>query len=283
MAAQLNGAIEDASDYARVVTMAASIEMLHTASLVHDDVIDDALLRRGAPTLNATWNKGSTVLAGDYMFGRSAYFSAQTNNMRVIQIFSDTLQVIVNGELRQLFARNDYHQDKDEYYRRIYAKTASLFCAASEGAAILANMSADETDRLRNFGYNFGMAFQIVDDILDFTGTTGTLGKPAGSDLRQGTVTLPFFYFLRERTDQDLYVAMLEERFEQGLRDNNQIWLDTVDQVVAELHAGNAIEDARREAWAFLQEAAQCLAPLTESQYKESMLGLCDFVLQRTF
>jgi octaprenyl-diphosphate synthase len=130
----LESSMDDSTDsYRRVVSLAASVEMLHTATLVHDDVIDDALLRRGAATLNASWTKGSTVLAGNFMFGRAAYFSSETDDMRVIDIFSDTLQVIVNGEVRQLFARFDYVQDKEEYYQRIYAKTASLFCAATEG------------------------------------------------------------------------------------------------------------------------------------------------------
>ena len=123
-----------------MISLAASVEMLHTSTLVHDDVIDGALLRRGAPTLNAQWTRGSTVLAGDYMFARAAYFAAETGNPRVIQIFSDTLEVIVNGELRQLWSRRQFHQDVDEYYRRIEAKTASLFRAAAEAAGVLAGL-----------------------------------------------------------------------------------------------------------------------------------------------
>src|SRR5690606_6596702 len=146
--------------------------------LVHDDVIDGALLRRGAPTLNALWNRGATILAGNFMFARAAYFAAETNNPRVIRIFANTLETIVNGELHQLSARHDFRQDKDDYYQRIYAKTASLFAAATEAAAILAGLAETEVQALRAYGHNLGMAFQIVDDILDFTGSDATLGKP---------------------------------------------------------------------------------------------------------
>jgi len=181
-----------------LIALAAAVEMLHTATLVHDDVIDGALLRRDAPTLNASWSAGATVLAGDYMFARSAKFAAETGNVRVITIFSDTLRVIVDGEMRQLSDRNDFRQDRQAYYQRIYAKTASLYSAATEAAAVLVGLSPDRVQALKSFGYQFGMAFQIVDDILDFVGTDTTLGKPVGSDLRQGTLTLPFLYYLRE-------------------------------------------------------------------------------------
>ena len=197
LTAQLIDAPADNQIDDAVIALAAAVEMLHTSTLVHDDVIDGALLRRGAPTLNANWNGGATVLAGNYMFGTAAHFAAETGVPRVIRLFADTLRVIVDGELRQLAARNQYEQEKAGYYERIYAKTASLFCAATEGAAILTGMSETVIRQLRDFGYNFGMAFQIVDDILDFTGDESTLGKPAGSDLRQGTLTLPFFYYLR--------------------------------------------------------------------------------------
>ena len=230
LTAELNG---PASWREAAISLAAAVEMLHTATLVHDDVIDDALLRRGAPTLNASWTKGATVLAGNFMFGRAAYFAAETGNMRVIDIFSETLQEIVNGELRQLFARHDYEQDKQEYFQRIYAKTASLFCAATEGAAVLSGLPDDRVKLLRDFGYNLGMAFQIVDDILDFTGDDDTLGKPAGSDLRQGVLTLPFFYYLRSQAHPEMLLAHLEERSDHAGLNGSDLWDETVDDVVA--------------------------------------------------
>ncbi len=283
MAAEFNGPMQGTPAYGRVLSLAASVEMLHTATLVHDDVIDDALLRRGAPTLNAKWSKGSTVIAGNYMFGQAAQFSAETGSMRVIRLFSDTLDIIVNGELHQLFARDEFGQAKESYYRRIYAKTASLFCAATEGAAVLSNLPEVQIEQLRAFGYNFGMAFQIVDDILDFTGNETTLGKPAGGDLRQGTLTLPFFYYLNGHPHPDALVAELEEKIEARDQGDDALWADTVQEVVAAVRASRAIQDAQAEAMDFLDKARHSLADLPDNEYRASLLGLCDFVVQRTY
>ncbi len=283
MAAEFNGSLQATPAYARIIALAASVEMLHTATLVHDDVIDGALLRRGAPTLNASWLGGSTVLAGNYLVGSAAHFSAETENVDVIRTFSETLKIIVDGELRQLLDRHQYQQEKSAYYERIYAKTASLFCAATEGAAILSGLNDDAVQQLRAYGYHFGMAFQIVDDMLDFTGNEATLGKPAGSDLRQGTLTLPFFYFLRQHPNPAALVAMLAGSQNESEMDDPQIWLQTVEQLVKEVCASPAIEGARQEAHTFLKQAQTSLAPLPDSVYKQSMLGLCDFVVQRTY
>ena len=265
------------------VALAASVEMLHTATLVHDDVIDESLLRRGAPTLNASWSKGSTVLAGNFMFGRAAKFVSETNNVRVIDIFSDTLQVIVNGELRQLFARFDYNQERDEYLERIYAKTASLFCAATEGAAVLAGLPEPQTEQLRLFGYNLGMAFQIVDDILDFTSDHSTLGKPAGSDLSQGTLTLPFFYYLQAQSQPHQFLAHLEKSHSRAGMNGTDLWQKTVAETVQEMRASDAIRFAQQDAFEYADLARTNLEQFADSVFKRSMLGLCDFVVDRTF
>ncbi|MFN8494838.1 MAG: polyprenyl synthetase family protein [Caldilineaceae bacterium] len=283
MAAEFNGSWQGKPEYERVIALAASVEMLHTATLVHDDVIDGALLRRGAPTLNAVWSGGSTVLAGNYMFGNAARFSAETQNIRVIHNFSETIKIIVDGELRQLLDRNNYQQEKNAYYQRIYAKTASLFCAATEGAAILSGLPETNIRQLREYGYNLGMAFQIIDDILDFTGNEATLGKPAGSDLRQGTLTLPFFYFLHSHSDPEALVAELEEKHTQAEFGAPQLWQQTVTALVGDVCASDAIEAARQEARSFLRYAQANLTNLPDNVYKQSMLRLCDFVVQRTY
>lgn len=267
----------------RVIALAASVEMLHTGTLVHDDVIDSALLRRGAPTLNATWNRGATILAGNFMFARAAHFAAETGNMRVIRIFSHTLETIVGGELRQLFARYNFHQVKDNYYQRIYAKTASLFCAATEAAAVLADLPEAQVQRLRSYGYNLGMAFQIVDDILDFTGDEGSLGKPAGSDLAQGTLTLPFFYFLQSLPEADQLVAQMDACVAEAADGDEHAWQTLVPRLVQEVRAGPAIDAARQEAAAFLDQARTDLTDLPDTHFRFAMLELCDFVVQRTY
>jgi geranylgeranyl pyrophosphate synthase len=178
-----------------IITLASAIEMLHTATLVHDDLIDGSLLRRGMPTLNSQWSPGATVLTGDFLFARAAKLASDTYNVEVMRIFAETLGVIVNGEIAQLFS-NNFLTDRDIYFSRIYAKTASLFETACKAAALLNNCSLEVQSAIGLFGYNIGIAFQIIDDILDFTGEQGTLGKPIGSDLRQGILTLPVLYYL---------------------------------------------------------------------------------------
>lgn len=273
----------DTFDPEQIIALAAAVEMLHTSTLVHDDVIDGALLRRGAPTLNSVWQGGATVFAGNYMFGTAAHFAAETGNPRVIQLFADTLRVIVDGELRQLAARNDYHQEKANYYERIFAKTASLFCAAAEGAAILAGYSEPLVQQLRAYGYHFGMAFQIVDDILDFTGDEATLGKPAGSDLQQGTLTLPFFYYLQQHPQPEQLIAEMEAVHTQADDGDSQAWQALVQELVRDVCSGPAIVAAQQEAQNFLTQARESLRDLPASRAKRSLLGLCDFVVQRTY
>lgn len=276
-----NGGVPSAGHNEQLIALAAAVEMLHTATLVHDDVIDGALLRRGAPTLNATWSPGATVLAGNYMFARSAQFAAETGSVRVIALFSDTLRVIVDGEMRQLSDRNDFDQEWKAYYQRIYAKTASLYSAATEAAAVLAGLPEEQIQDLKSFGYQFGMAFQIVDDILDFVSNNTTLGKPAGSDLRQGTLTLPFLYYLHNLSQPEQLVARLLQARESAAAGNPRILLGTVHEIVQAVRASGSIEAAREEALGFLDRAVQNLASFNDSLCKTSLLGLCAFVVQR--
>lgn len=283
LASQVRADQSASATFPQIVALAASVEMLHTATLVHDDVIDGALLRRGAPTLNALWNRGTTILAGNFMFARAAHFAAETGNPRVIHIFANTLETIVNGEMHQLFARHDFYQDKEGYYERIYAKTASLFCAATEAAAVLAGLDESEVQGLRSYGYNLGMAFQIVDDILDFTGSDATLGKPAGSDLRSGTVTLPFFYYLQSHPEAEDLINRLQDAHAAAAEGDSLPWDALVTQVVRDLRTSNAVESALREAHDFLDRARANVAGLPDSPYHRSMLELCDFVVQRTY
>ena len=178
---------------AELMALAASVETLHAATLIHDDLIDQSLIRRGHPTLNASLSAETTVLAGDYLFARAAAFAAQTGSPRVVRIFADCLMTICAGELGQLSDRRRV-PTRDEYLKRIYSKTAALFAAAAEGAAVLGGLPESRIAALRQYGEQLGLAFQIVDDILDFTADEATLGKSVGSDLRQGTVTLPTLY-----------------------------------------------------------------------------------------
>jgi geranylgeranyl pyrophosphate synthase len=148
-------------DSDKIVSMAAAVEMLHTATLVHDDVVDGSLLRRGSPTLNAHWSPGATILTGDYLFARAADLAAQTDNVRVMQVFARTLMTIVSGELRQLFGDTTRRQTREDYFKRVYAKTASMFELATEAAGVLIGATEDEIVALRQYGHDLGIAFQI--------------------------------------------------------------------------------------------------------------------------
>jgi geranylgeranyl pyrophosphate synthase len=183
-------------DLSTLIPAAAGIELLHTASLVHDDTIDHALLRRGQPTLNTAFPTETVILLGDYLFAQSAMLATETMNARVVAVFAAALGEICDGQLREIFNGSRLDQTREDYELRIYGKTASLFAAAAEMGAILGNASEDEVANLRAFGSDIGMAFQIVDDVLDFRSTAEQTGKPVGADLRQGTVTLPTMLFL---------------------------------------------------------------------------------------
>src|SRR5437867_707470 len=182
--------------------LAASVELLHTAPLVHDDVIDSAATRRGRPTVNSSFQNSTTVMLGDYLFAHAADQVVKTDNLRVVRLFSNTLMIMAKGEIGQDLAAYDSRQTIRDYLQRIGGKTASLFATACEGGAIVSGAQEEWIEALRQYGYNFGMAFQIVDDILDFTGDESLMGKPVGSDLMQGTLTLPAL-LLMERAPGD--------------------------------------------------------------------------------
>ncbi len=180
-----------------------------------------------------------------------------------------------------MHARHDYQQERSTYYQRIYAKTASLFTAATESAAVLSGLAENRVQDLKAYGYNLGMAFQIVDDILDFTGDEQSLGKPAGSDLGQGTLTLPFFYFMQQCPNPDAIIDRLDEARWQAEDGNRAALAQAIQEVVHEVRRTDAIDQANQEALDFVEKARRNLDHLPDNIFKESMLGLCDFVVQR--
>lgn len=268
------------ADIEKLVSLAASVEMLHTATLVHDDLIDGSLLRRGNPTLNAQWSSGATVLTGDYLFARAAAFAAETDHVRVMAIFADTLTAICSGELRQIFDRRDVpHLDSEHaweaararYEQRIHAKTASLFAAATEAAAVLGHASEDHMAALRNYGRFLGMGFQIVDDVLDFQGDEEVLGKPVGSDLREGIVTLPVLYFLRAHPDDERVASVVRDGADAGL----------VREVVAAIRASGALDEALERARGFVAQSQGALRPLPDGEIRSILYDLADYSVAR--
>jgi geranylgeranyl pyrophosphate synthase len=242
----------------KLITLGASVELLHTATLVHDDLIDGALLRRGIPTLNARWSPAATVLTGDFLFARAAKLAAETDYLPLMKLFADTLATIVNGELTQMFSARGVIK-RDNYYQRIYAKTASLF----EMAALAA---------MKVFGYEVGMAFQIVDDILDFTGEQSAVGKPIGSDLLNGLVTLPAIHFA-EAHPKDEDVLSLPEG---GWKDTER-----VQRLVDNIRQSEAVQQAMDEARQAVSRALTSLNEAPVSPEKEALENLAKFIVDR--
>ncbi len=260
------------SNSKQIINLATAIELLHTATLVHDDLIDGSLLRRGVPTLNSKWSPAATVLTGDFLFSCSATIASRSENFEVIELFSKTLTVIVNGEINQLFSSH-CNTSKEDYYQRIYAKTASLFETSAKCAAILSNPPKEDIERLRKFGYSLGMAFQIIDDILDYTGDQLKVGKPVGGDLRQGLITLPMLYYILENPTDRAVLRILDGKC---ITDE-----DEIDRIVRAVAKGPAIEKAIEEARAFVVQAKECLQPFNDCHEKELLLNLTSYTIER--
>jgi geranylgeranyl pyrophosphate synthase len=263
-------------DLARLLPMSAAIELLHTASLVHDDTIDQALIRRGLPTLNSVIDAGTTVLVGDYLFAKSAVLSTMGEVQRATRIFAESLVTISEGELAQKFATHHLNGSVPSYYNRIYSKTAVLFAAAGEIGAVLSEAPEEDIQNLRQYGRQVGMAFQIVDDILDMQSTSQQLGKPIGGDLRQGTVTLPTMFYLESADDEGR--AIITKVIEGEDRSDA-----LVDEAIRLILSTDALTRSTAVAQQFVDEAKASLSALPDIAARQSLSDLADFVLQRGY
>jgi geranylgeranyl pyrophosphate synthase len=255
----------------KLVTLGAAVELLHTATLVHDDLIDGSLLRRGTPTLNARWSPPATVLTGDFLFARAAKLAAETDYLPLMKLFSETLAVIVNGELTQMFTSRGLIS-RENYYKRIYAKTASLFEMTSRAAAMVSPVNEEIIESMRDFGYQIGMAFQIVDDILDFTGDQNAVGKPLGSDLLNGLVTLPAIYFAEINPD-DVDVLSLP----QGGWTNNE----NMSRLVEKIRSSSCTRKAMVEAEQHVDRALSKLESFEPSAERDALENLAKYIVDR--
>lgn len=260
-----------------LVTAAAGVELLHTASLVHDDTVDRAALRRGKPTLNSVLSSGAVILVGDYLFAQSAMLAAATESPRVVAIFASTLADICDGQLREMFDAHRLDQTREEYERRIYGKTASLFAGAAEMGAVLGGATEADVQSLRAYGSDLGMAFQIVDDVLDLREGTQHLGKPAGQDLRQGTVTLPTMLFAARIVPDSPEDVRLRAVVGGDLDDQADI-----DLVVADVRRSGALDDALAAADAFAERAKSHLEAVPDPETRGLLEEIADLVIDRT-
>lgn len=259
-------------DVEGVTNLASAVEMLHTATLVHDDMIDGSLVRRGHPTVNSRWSSEATVLTGDFLFARSAALAAATGSVDVVRLFAATLGTICDGELRQLLGTMLWSPSREDYDRRIYSKTASLFAAAAETGGVLSGAPEAEVRTLREYGLNLGMAFQVVDDVLDYAGDPEKMGKPTGSDLRQGIITLPAILYL-ERNGGRASLAALRQSVEEGKSD----------EAVKAVLAAGCDREAMLTADAYAARARAALAGLLATPIRDTMSSLADFVVQRNW
>lgn len=265
------------ADNDSLITAAAGVELLHTASLVHDDTVDRAGLRRGKPTLNSVLNSGAVILVGDYLFAQSAMLAAATQSPRMVTVFAATLGDICDGQLREIFDAHRLDQSRAEYERRIYGKTASLFAGAAEMGSILGGASDEEIRALRAYGSDIGMAFQIVDDVLDLREVTEGLGKPAGQDLRQGTVTLPTMLYAG-RLDPNSAESRRLHAVVSGELDDQA----TVDAVVADVRRSGALDEAMAAADGFAARAKNRLSMLPDAETRDLLDEVADLVRQRS-
>ena len=255
----------------KLICLGAAVELLHTATLVHDDLIDGALLRRGMPTLNARWSPPATVLTGDFLFARAANLAAETDHLPLMKLFSETLATIVNGELTQMFGSRGLIS-RDNYYKRIYAKTASLFEMTTKASAMVSPTDEFTVETMRDFGYQVGMAFQIVDDILDFSGEQSAVGKPLGSDLLNGLITLPAIYFA-EHNPNDPDVASLP----------NGGWtnVENMARLVDNIRSSSCTKKAMIEAEGHIERALSMLESLESCPERDAMESLAKYIIDR--
>ena len=254
-----------------LLPMATAVEVMHNATLVHDDAIDNSSVRRGRPTINTLWGVEKAVLLGDYLFAEAGALTATTENNRVIKRFADTLRTISSGEINQAYNAFNLNQSRQEYIERIAKKTASLFTMSTESGAVLSQAPEESVQILMAYAYNLGIAFQIVDDILDFTGTEEELGKPMGSDLAQGTLTLPAMLLLKHYPENNPVQRLFESRVED----------DNISKAIEMVRNSSIIQECYQVASDYCTKACHDLEQLPDNDSRKSLLDLADFITSR--
>ncbi len=265
-ARMFNAPIEQAA------SMAAAIELLHNATLVHDDFIDGALLRRGIPTLNSHWSPGATVLTGDYIFAKAAHLASVSGDIEQMRLFARALMTIVVGEVSQLFPKNG-HKMESLYYERIHAKTASLFTLSSEVGARLGNVPDELVENARTYGCCIGKAFQIIDDIFDFSSEVERLGKPVGEDLRRGIITLPAIYYFESHPEDQAARTFLEQK---------DLPEPEMNKLINAIQESDALTMAHEQARKFASQGIESLSMLPQVPEKEALIELADYIVDRS-
>ena len=254
-----------------LLPMAAAVEVMHTATLVHDDAVDNSLVRRSKATVYKLWGVEKAVLLGDYLFAEAGALIATTQNLRAIKLFADTLKTISSGELNQAFYAFNLEQSHQQYFQRISQKTAALLSLATESGAVLSQAPEESIQILIEYGHNLGIAFQIVDDILDFIGTEEELGKPVGSDLAQGTLTLPAILLLEYYPNDNPVRKFFSHRDE----------TDNIKRAIELVRNSPIIEECYQIASDYGAKACRNLKLLPDNASRQSLIQLADYLIRR--
>ena len=252
------------------VALASVIEFIHTATLLHDDVVDMSSLRRGRPTVNEQWNNPSSVLVGDFIYSRAFQILVTLGSMKIMEIIADTTNRIAEGEVLQLISKNNPNPTEQNYMQVIQNKTAILFQAAGQCGAILSNASDEEELALTRFGMHMGTAFQLIDDVLDYAGDSESLGKNIGDDLAEGKPTLPLIYALQHGS------AEQAELIKQALADE-QLQDEKLNKVIKIVQECGALDYARKIAKSESDQALACLDVLPPSEYRDALTAMVNF------
>ncbi len=252
--------------------LAAVVEFIHTATLLHDDVVDESALRRGRQTANALFGNAASVLVGDFLYSRAFQMMVSVGNIRVMEILADATNVIAEGEVLQLLNMHDPDVSEERYTQVIRSKTAKLFEAAAELGALIAGANDDQIEAAAEYGRSLGTAFQLIDDVLDYSGQEADIGKNVGDDLREGKATLPLIYLMEHGT------AEQRELVRSCIENGDEKHFDAVLQAVT---SSGALDYTRRKAEAASAAATAAIAELPENAFKQALLKLSDFAVNR--
>jgi len=255
------------------IEIATIIEFIHTATLLHDDVVDISSLRRGRQTANAKWGNAPSVLVGDFLYSRAFQMMVAVGNMDIMSILSTTTNTIAEGEVQQLVNAKDPNVDEANYMEVIHKKTAVLFEAACEAGAVIAGASDEQRKQARQYGYHIGLAFQLVDDALDYDGDVESLGKNVGDDLAEGKPTLPLIQAMAKGSKDD--AQLIRSAIENGA-------VDQLAQVVTIVKATQGLEYTNAKAKEHATQATASLQDLPDSSYKQALAELATFSIERS-
>ena len=258
------------------VKLATSVEFMHTATLLHDDVVDESGMRRGRKTARMIWGNQASVLVGDFLLGQAFRMMVDVGSLDALDVLSTAASVIAEGEVMQLAAAQNLETTEDEYLAVIRAKTAALFSAAAEVGPIIAGASRSERAAFRSYGTNLGLAFQLIDDALDYGGSSAELGKKVGDDFREGKITLPVVLAYRRGSES-------ERAFWQRALERGEIGEGDLEKAIGLLRSHHAIEDTVERARHFGSVSRDALAPLPESPHKDALLEVVDFCIERAY